>query len=59
MRGTVDWVRLGLFLFVLNALMLWITALIVPAFRLSGTGTALVASLTLAAVSMVWKSVMR
>ena len=50
---------LGLFLFVLNALMLWITALIVPGFRVGGAGTTLVASLILAAVSMVWKSVMR
>ena len=47
---------LGLFLFVLNALMLWLTAIIVPGFRVSGFGTTLVASLILAAVSLVWKA---
>ena len=46
---------LGLFLFVLNAICLWITALIVPGFELRGAGTTLLASLILAAVGMVWK----
>ena len=50
---------LGLFLFVLNAIMLWLTALIVPGFRVSGAGTTLLASLVLAAVSMVWKAATR
>jgi putative membrane protein len=50
---------LGLFLFVLNAIMLWITALIVPGFRIQGAGTTLIASLILAAVSMVWKAATR
>ena len=50
---------LGLFLFVLNALMLWLTALIVPGFRVSGSGTTLIASLILTAVSMVWKAATR
>jgi putative membrane protein len=47
---------LGLFLFVLNALMLWLTSVLVPGFRVSGFLTTLVASLVLAVVSMVWKS---
>jgi putative membrane protein len=46
---------LGLFLFVLNAITLWITSLIVPGFRVSGAWTTLIASLVLACVSMVWK----
>src|SRR5262245_25178825 len=46
---------LGLFLFVLNAICLWITALIVPGFELRSAGTTLLASLILAAVGMVWK----
>jgi putative membrane protein len=52
-------VTLGLFLFVLNALMLWFTALIVPGFRIHGFGTMLLASLILSAVSMVWKAATR
>jgi putative membrane protein len=49
-------ITLGLFLFVLNALMLWLTSVLVPGFRVSGFGTTLLASLILAAVSMVWKA---
>jgi putative membrane protein len=47
---------LGLFLFVLNAIMLWLTAALVPGFRVSGFLTTLIASLILAAVSIVWKA---
>jgi putative membrane protein len=51
-------VTLGLFLFVLNAMMLWLTAWIVPGFDISGgAGTTLIASLILAAVSMAWKMI--
>lgn len=50
---------LGLFLLVLNALMLWITAALVPGFRVSGLFTTLVASLVLALVGMVWKAAMK
>jgi putative membrane protein len=50
---------LGLFLFVLNALMLWLTALLVPGFRIAGLLTALVASVILALVGMVWKALTR
>ena len=52
-------ITLGLFLFVLNAIVLWLTALLVPGFRLHGFGTALIASLVLAVVSMIWKSATR
>ena len=48
---------LGLFLFALNAICLWITSLIVPGFVIATPGTALIASLLLAAVSMVWKGI--
>jgi putative membrane protein len=48
---------LGLFLFVLNAIMLWLTALLVPGFRVEGAWTTLLASLILAVVSMAWKAV--
>ena len=47
---------LGLFLFVLNAICLWITALLVPGFDVKGAGTTLLASLILAAVGMAWKA---
>jgi putative membrane protein len=48
---------LGLFLFVLNALMLWLTTKIVPGFEIQGALTTLVASMILAAVGMVWKKI--
>jgi putative membrane protein len=48
---------LGLFLFVLNALMLWITAWIVPGLHVRGFGTTLIASILLSLVGMVWKAV--
>jgi putative membrane protein len=47
---------LGLFLFVLNAICLWITAVIVPGFRVDGAWTTLLASLLLAVVGIVWKA---
>jgi putative membrane protein len=46
---------LGLFLLVLNAMMLWLTALLVPGFRVHGFFTTILASLILSAVGMVWK----
>ena len=48
---------LGLFLLVLNALMVWLTAKLVPGFEVHGFGTMLVASLILAIVSMAWKAI--
>jgi putative membrane protein len=50
---------LGLFLFVLNAICLWITAVIVPGFRINGAWTTLLASLLLAVVGIVWKAATR
>jgi len=46
---------LGLFLLVLNAICLWITAWIVPGLDIHGAGTTLLASLILAVVGMAWK----
>ena len=50
-------VTLGLFLLVLNAIMLWLTAKLVPGFEVQGFGTMVLASLILAAVSMAWKMI--
>jgi len=50
-------VTLGLFLLVLNALMLGLTAWVVPGISISGWGTTFIASLILSAVGMVWKAV--
>src|SRR5262245_53203887 len=50
-------VTLGLFLLVLNALMLGLTAWIVPGVSIAGWGTTFIASLILSAVGMVWKAV--
>ena len=48
---------LGLFLLVLNAIMLWLTAKIVPGFQIDGFGPTFIAALILAAVGMVWKAI--
>lgn len=47
---------LGLFLLVLNALMLALTAWLVPGFRITGFASAFWAALVLAVVGMVWKA---
>src|SRR5262245_16633099 len=47
---------LGLFLLVLNAMMLWVTSLIVPGFRVHGMLTTLLASMILSIVGMIWKA---
>ena len=52
-------VTLGLFLLVLNAIMLKLTAWIVPGVVVQGWGPAIVAALILSVVSMVWKSAMK
>lgn len=46
-------VTLGLFLFVLNAIMLEITAAIVPGFVIDGFGYALLGAIVLAVVSLI------
>jgi putative membrane protein len=48
---------LGLFLLVLNALMLKLTTAIVPGLSVDGWGTTIVAALILSAVGMIWKAV--
>jgi putative membrane protein len=47
---------LGLFLLVLNALMLWITARLVPGMHVHGFVTTLLASIALSLVGMIWKA---
>ncbi len=47
---------LGLFLLALNAMMLWLTDLLVPGLRIDGAGPLVIASLALAVVGMVWKA---
>ena len=44
---------LGLFLFVINALMLWLTAALVPGFRIAGFAPALLASLLLTLLNVL------
>jgi putative membrane protein len=46
-------ITLGLFLFVLNAIMLEITAAIVPGFDINGFGWAIVGAIVLALISLV------
>ncbi|MBI5709622.1 MAG: phage holin family protein [Candidatus Eisenbacteria bacterium] len=50
---------LGLFLLVLNALMLWLTSALVPGFHVHGLGGTLLASIILSFVGMVWKAATR
>jgi len=50
---------LGLFLLLLNALMLMFTAWIVPGLSVNGWGTAILAALILSIVGMMWKSLTR
>jgi putative membrane protein len=47
---------LGLFLFLLNAFCLWLTQRLVPGFEIHGFLTTLIASILLAVVGMLWKS---
>ncbi len=53
----ITFITLGLFLLVLNALMLWVTAAIVPGLHVHGALTTLLASLILSAVGLIWKGV--
>jgi putative membrane protein len=52
-------VTLGLFLLILNALMLWLTDLIVPGFTVRGALPLMLGSLLLALVGVVWKAIAR
>ncbi len=47
----------GLFVFVINALLLWLTAKLVSDFKVSGFGTTLLASLLITLCSLVLKAV--
>jgi len=47
---------LGLFLVVLNAFMLWLTARVVPGLHIHGVVTTLVASVILSVVGMIWSA---
>jgi putative membrane protein len=46
-------VTLGLFLFVVNALMFWLVAALVPGFQISGFGAALFGSLLLTVLNIL------
>lgn len=48
-------VTLGLFWFVLNAFLLILVAFLVPGFRINGFMPALIGSLVLALVNLIWK----
>ena len=50
---------LGLFLFVINTSIVWLTAAIVPGFRVQGFGTALLASLLLSVVGILSNALTR
>src|SRR5262245_24151932 len=49
-------ITLGLFLLVLNAVMLWITDALVPGLKIDSFGTTFLAALLLSLVGMIWKS---
>lgn len=49
-------ITLGLFLLVLNAFMLWLTARIVPGLHMQGLFSTLVASVILSIVGMIWSA---
>jgi len=55
----INILSLGLFLFVINAFMVWLAAQIVPGFRVDGFGWALLFSLVLTLVSGVLHSVVK
>ncbi len=50
---------IGLFLFVLNAIILFLTAALVPGFRIHGWGTAILAAVVLGLIGMLWKAAVR
>lgn len=55
----INILSLGLFLFVINAFMVWLAAQIVPGFRVDSFGWALLFSLVLTLVSGVLHSVVK
>jgi len=55
----INFLTLGLFTFVINALLLWFTSSISPGFKIDGFGTALVGSILLSIVSMILHALVR
>ncbi len=51
-------VTLGLFWFVINALMLWFATVFVPGFHISGFGVAFIAAIVLAIVNLLFRALM-
>lgn len=49
-------VTLGLFLLVLNAIVLWLVSVVVPGFELRTFGAAFLAALALSVVGVLWKA---
>ena len=49
----INIITLGLFTFIINAIMLWITTLIVPGFEISGWLAAILGSIFLSAISTI------
>ncbi len=49
---------LGLFWFVINALMLWLATVFVPGFKISGFGAAFIGAVILAFVNLFFRAVM-
>ena len=48
---------LGLFLLIINAITLWVTAKLVPGFTIQGFGTHVLAAFLLACVGIAWKAI--
>ncbi len=51
-------ITLGIFWFVINALMLWLATALVPGFRISGFGAAFVGAIVLAVVNLLFRALM-
>lgn len=51
-------ISFGLFLLVINALMLWLASALVPGFEMTGFGPALLGAILLAAVNMILRHLM-
>jgi putative membrane protein len=52
-------VTLGLFLLVLNAIVLWLVAAVVPGFHIDGFVPAFFGALVLSLIGMIWKAATR
>jgi putative membrane protein len=54
----VTLLTLGLFIFVINALLFWLVAEIVPGFRVTGFGAALVGSILYSVITLITSAVL-